>query len=503
MRLRSVLLVTYHFPPAGGSGVQRPLGFVRHLADYGWRPIVLCGDHARSAVRDDSLARTIPSNTHVERFAGMEPAGVAARVVRTVFGSARPVRLAEPLELRLYWCLQRLAERMPLAEPELAWSLSALNRARSLVRRFDVEAVITSGPPFSSHLIGAWLQRRMDLPWIAEFRDPLTANFAYTPRGKADDRFWRWLERYVVTRADQVVVTCPECGADLLARHSELSPQRMSIITNGFDLNPPHGAASTGHEPRLSVNQFWTVENPFVLTHVGSIYRGQSIVPIVGAFRELLRRRPEWAGCIRCDLVGSVSASQQRELLAEDQIFMRLRGYQPHDAALQSMRNATALYLTAPDHAGGRLCIPGKTFEYLASGKPILATIPTDTWLAEMLGRVGGAFITNERAAAALAAALEAFIQRCVVRPSAARPLDELLAFSRGRLTRRLACVLDTTAERHRNARRRAAPLVLTRRPILRAMLASETVPQAKASAYVGRARPADVGQEVACGGVP
>ena len=455
-RKRHLLLAAYHFPPMGGSGVQRPLGFARHLPAAAWRPTVLCAGHEQYGALDPSLAAELPASVRVERLAGWEPAGWARRIARGVRHRRAKLDVAAKAagatgERRLYWMLQSSMPDAVVPEPEWLWAQSARGAARKLVAADRADAVMTSGGPFSVHLIGLHLQRRMGIPWIADWRDPLVGNFAYAPRRPWIDRYWRRLERTIVHRANLHVVTCPEHGEDLKRRYPRLASNRVMTLTNGYephDFSPPLPARTGPAAAR------------FTIAHVGSFYRQQSLEPLLEVIRAWIAMRPAQAGAVRLALIGTLSAEQRRLIQPQDATFIEERGYVDHATAVREMRQAELLYLTAPDSAGGRLCVPAKSFEYLASGRPILATIPGNTWLRGLLERSGGTTFPADQTTAGLVAALDQCHLRWKKSPHAHWDRSsELESFRRAALAGRLAAALEEvvkiTDARDASARRR------------------------------------------------
>ncbi|MEE8168944.1 MAG: glycosyltransferase, partial [Phycisphaerae bacterium] len=273
---RRVLLIAYHFPPMGGSGVQRPLKFARYLPCFGWTPAVLCGGHGHYPHWDPTLCDELPPEVQVERCLGFEPAAVAARC-RELVTTKIAGRDGVPLdwERRLYWRLNHVPQAW-LPDTEWLWTLAARRAARRLVRRLKPEVVITTGPPHATHAVGASLKNRLKLPWIADLRDPITTNFEYAPGARWRDAFWRRMESTIAAHADAVVVTCDECGEDFMRRHPEMTPDRMITITNGFDPGDfaPANSAAAATADALTAGTF-------VLRHVGAFYGRQTLEHIL------------------------------------------------------------------------------------------------------------------------------------------------------------------------------------------------------------------------------
>jgi len=122
-----------------------------------------------------------------------------------------------------------------------------------------------------------------------------------------------------------------------------------------------------------------------ILAHVGAFYAGQHIEPILAALRRLRVELPGFAARSEFRVIGSISAAQRRTLDHADLSTIVETGYQPHRAAIGEMAAADLLLLMTPDSPGGRLCIPAKTFEYLAFGKRIVALVHPETHLERIL----------------------------------------------------------------------------------------------------------------------
>ncbi len=478
MNRRNLLLVAYHFPPVGGSGVQRALKLARYLPESGWNVHVLTAGHRRHPLVDETMSTEIGDGVRVHRVRGFEPGAIAARLCRPLAKSPRNGPLtaqaislchtgtapddqrhterradgsfATWLEDRLYWRLDRAARRLPLCEMERLWVPAACRAARRVVRRHDIHAVITTSPPHVSHWIGRSLRRRLGIPWIADLRDPILDNFAYDARSAFIDRRWRRLERFVTQEATRVVVTCPELMAALCQRYASVPRTKFATIFNGYDAADAPPSNRIPAEPRTTDNS----NRRFVLAHVGAFYRDQSVEPLLTAMRRLIAGRPEIAGSLELRLVGSLSAGQLPFLRHTDDAFLRRLGYKPHGDAIAEMAAADALFLMLPLGSGGRCCIPAKTFEYLAFGRHVIAAVHPETILADVLRRAGNVTLVEhhdgqdlaDALARAIACAFDAWAAATLQRP---RDFSLVEQFRRDRLAQAYADLLNqcTTTE--------------------------------------------------------
>lgn len=385
----NVLLVSYHFPPMGGSGVQRALKLAKYLPSFGWCVRVLCAGHHHYPLIDESLAGELDSATEIDRVLGWEPGALAARFAKLASPLVRSDHRLKALEDRAYWRLAGAASILRLPETEWLWKRAALRRARELASRGVVKAVVTTSPPLTTHVVGHSLKAEFGIPWIADLRDPITDNFAYAPRSEREDAFCRRLERMAVNESDACVVTCPELAIRLRERFLLSSPNRIHVITNGFDpADAPMDSARSDAAGALASNRF-------EMLYVGAFYRQQTIGPILDAMRLLIARRAEAKPHLRFRVVGSLSATEKQLIRASDSAFLELAGYLPHEQAVAAMQNADAVVLMTPGNEGGRLCVPAKAYEYLAFGPHIIAITHSGTALERWLKAAGNSTCVN------------------------------------------------------------------------------------------------------------
>ena len=206
--LRSVLLVAYHFPPlAGSSGIQRTLRFVPQLPGLGWQPLVLSADPRAYERTSDDLLAEVPPGTVVRRAFALDTARQLSFRGRYVGALARPDR----------W---------------MSWRFDAVRQGMALIRRHRPSAIWSTYPIATAHLIGAALQRKSGLPWIADFRDPM-AQEGYP----ADPLTWQQydrIERQAVTSAAASTFTTPG-AADEYRRRYPQAAARIHVLENGYD----------------------------------------------------------------------------------------------------------------------------------------------------------------------------------------------------------------------------------------------------------------------------
>jgi len=371
-----ILLVSYHYPPWGGSGVQRPAALASHWALAGADVHVLTANHLHYPLIDFSIDDGSAAGVYVHRVSGLDPGGVATRLIP--FGSQQGDGATFRLQQRIYWRVQKLADRHAKLGGESWWVPAAIRAGRSIIKRFDIDIVISTSPPHAVQRVGAALQEKTGIPWIADLRDPIVDNFAYDAIDDSQHDRWVQLEIDTVTKASRIVVTCADYATHL-ARKYRLARPQVACITNGFDDN-------TGGPCTQAVSS----RRELTLAHVGAFYHAQSPAALLQACRSLRERDAAFRRHFKLKLVGSIAGHLEDVFKVEDAAFVERTGYVDRTEAATAMRHADALFFMTPAHPNGRYCYPAKIFEYLATDRPILALIHGDASIQGLLSDAGG-----------------------------------------------------------------------------------------------------------------
>lgn len=394
-----VLLISYQFPPTGGSGVQRPAKLVKYLPSLGWEVEVLTAAHDRFPWSDPSLLDDLAESCRIHRATGLEPACLAR------LATAPLSRLVSPagkrwLEDRLYWRLIRLTAATGRGNGEALWTGSATRAALRLHHARPFDAVISTGPPHFVHEAAMRISYAAGLPWIADLRDPPVSDFDREPARSARGQAMHRLERAVLRNAAIVTTTCPAFAHDLRARYPDRRPDTIRAITNGFDrddLRPVLSAAGADVD-----------ECRFVAA--GALYGRREISRLVTPLLDVLEAHPEWRNRVQLVLAGSIDAQQRRHWERNRPDWLTLAGYLDHASALRLAASAACNIVMVPDCRHGHLSVPGKLFELLALPTHVLALAPESGDTARIAQAAGGATLVPLEAAGRVASALERII---------------------------------------------------------------------------------------------
>jgi len=430
--LPRLLLVTYHFPPAGGAGTLRALRFARYLRGFGWETEVVCADPLPAVTRDPSLQRAVPPDVPVHFVRSFEPGRFSDS-------------WEQPLQ-KIVRNLFRTFDFMLVPDEHVGWvrpALSLCSHLRSRTGGFD--AVLTTGPPFSTHLIGLGLRERFGLPWVADFRDDWTGfNDAF--RGGAMRRrpsYERRLEADVLRQASVVLTVNESLQAAIRARREGVE---VEVIPNGFD---PADFETTSPQRRPA--------GPFVIRHLGSLYEQRSPAVFLEGLRRLggserLRGRLEarFLGRVVGPVPDLLAAPDLGDVVCYD-------GIQPHAESIRAMCESDALLLIIDQVQQAEQIWTGKVFEYLGARRPILGLMPPEGQLARLLRESSDQHrIVPTGDAGAVAAALESMLDASF---HASLPESSVLAqFRADALTQQLARLLERCVESDGALRRQGHP---------------------------------------------
>ncbi|MGC9025778.1 MAG: glycosyltransferase family 4 protein [Chloroflexia bacterium] len=380
---KRVLLIAYYFPPIGGSGVQRPAKFVKYLPRYGWQPYVISTDRPfgnGSEGWDESLLEDIPQDVSVWRISTPQPhpvqwlarrIGWKARDIHADSESVEKHRYSSPARSSMAKRVRRalLAPLYWVQEPpiDLAfyWSLRIVPLACHIVEAENIDVILTTVPPWSALLSGCLLKALTKRPWAADFRDPWTDNtFTYFPspiRRRVDQQ----LERRFIAHADAIISVTAPLVAQLRGKVTgRNSGKPFVLIPNGWDRDdfPDLSAVRQGLPTPKTSN------GALVFLHAGSTYLEEPL-PLL---RALERLEHQTRAKLLFHFIGYLHPEDRTRI--EVSTFadrFRLQSQRvTHPEALRMMREAHVLLLLLRKGPGAS---SGKIFEYMVSGRPVLA----------------------------------------------------------------------------------------------------------------------------------
>ena len=375
--MKKILIITYYWPPSGGAGVQRWLKFTKYLPEYGLEPIVLTVDPAMAsyAQTDESLEQEVPGSLRVYRTKTVEFYNLYKHLTgkkEIPYGG-----FANDGEDSF---LQRMARvvrgNLFIPDPRKGWNRYAYRKAAELIRQYRIDLVLTSSPPHSTQLIGLKLKKKLGIRWIADLRDPWTDIYYYRElhHSSLARKVDRDLELAVLRNADRVITVSQDVKRIFAEKLTEGPASKFIVIPNGYDED--------------DFRQ--TVELPdgkFVITYTGTISEAYDMTGFLDAL-SLMNEQQRTEILLR--FVGKVPASVIEKIRQKvPDIDLDLGGYVDHQESVRYLLRSSLQLLIIPKVENNKGIVTGKFFEYLASGKPVLAIGPRGGDLDQLMEETG------------------------------------------------------------------------------------------------------------------
>lgn len=390
--MKRVLIVTYYWPPSGGSGVQRWVKFVKYLPMVGWQPVVYTPENPELTTIDKTLAAEIPPETEVVKSHIFEPYGIYRKLMgsgsstdlKTLTASDTGKGEVNPINGQKKSWKQRLSlfirGNLFIPDPRVMWVRPSVRFLKRYLEEHPVDAIVTTGPPQSMHLIGLRLSKETGLPWVADFRDPWTKMFYFKHLGLTPwaEKKHRRLEQSVLDGATRVIAVSPLVQDEFKA----MTKTPVELITNGYD--------EEDFEKDVELD-----EN-FNITHTGLFASDGNPETLWKILARKCEEDEEFRKSLRIRLVGKTDKEITDSIEAAG-LGGNLKdfGYQSHETAVREQLNASILILPLRKEPEYRAVLPGKLFEYLASHRPILGIGQTDGVMAHVVEETGSGVVCD------------------------------------------------------------------------------------------------------------
>lgn len=376
--MKRVLVISYYWPPAGGSGVQRWVKFAKYLPEEDWQPVIYTPENPELTSVDKTLADEISPEAEILKTPIFEPYGI----YRSMTGrkGEKPGKQDEvnPISGGKKSLMQRISlfirGNFFIPDPRCFWIRPSVKYLKKYLRKHPVDMIVSTGPPHSMHLIAMKTARATGIPWIADFRDPWTRMFYFkhlhlTPWARHRHIA---LEKQVLDSASAIVtVTKP-----LQKEFQSMTDTPVHCITNGYD--------------ESDFQQIVEPDGFFNITHTGLFAADGNPETLWKVLADICRSDSEFKRLLRIRLVGKTDKEISESViafgLAEN---MRNLGYQTHLVATREQMSASVLLLPQRKEPEYKAVLTGKIFEYLASGHPILAIGMTECAMADVIKETG------------------------------------------------------------------------------------------------------------------
>lgn len=368
---KKIFIITYYWPPAGGPGVQRWLKFVKYLPDFGWKPTVFIPDNPSYPIVDETLQKAVSEDLEIIKTRIWEPYQLAE-----IFGKDNKKFKAGQFDVgkNQSWKSQLsiwVRGNFFIPDARVFWVKPSVEYLKKYLKENQFDAFVTTGPPHSMHLIGLELKKEFPaLKWIADFRDPWTeiSYYKHLKLTKSADQKHRTLEQKVFETAD---ITLATSYAD--AENFRKKGANAFCITNGFDEN----------EVENSIEQN---SSKFTLSYIGVLEQLRNPDVLWKVLNELVSQNEDFKNAFELKFVGRIDDKILSEIeRSELKYLVNNLGYLSHSEANIEMTNSDLLLITNFPDERSKGIIPGKIFEYLATGKQIVSFGPKESDVKKIL----------------------------------------------------------------------------------------------------------------------
>ena len=357
--MKKVLFITYYWPPSGKASLHWPLKIIKHLPSFDWLPLVLTVEEDTFSEKDESFNKEIPKEVKVIRAKSYEP----FHVYKKLIGKSKNEKLiaSETISKKNKSFTHRLSIwiRMNLFIPDarVGWYFPALKSGTSLLEKEKVDAIVSIGPPHTTHLIGKKLAAKFSLPHVPVFIDPWTDIAYYNDfkRNLITKRIDNHLEKSVLENSKAIVFVTKTMCEDYEKKYPSIK-NKTNVLYWGyseedFSSLPSPKSMESKEEVLLHSGNLFDYQNPkkFWSTLKNEIDKGRKL-------------KIKFIGTVAPEIKQSIREAGLNE-------YTEFKGFLLYKEMLQEMLNANYLLVCAsePRH------VPGKLFEYLRAGKPIIA----------------------------------------------------------------------------------------------------------------------------------
>ena len=455
--MKRVLVIAYYWPPSGGSGVQRWVKFAKYLPQEGWQPVIYTPENPEYTAIDHTLEAEIPREAEIIRRPITEPYNIYRKLMGKGASTDMKTLTADETSPRAPSGLGRsdntpvtpissgkkpFKQRLSLwirgnlfvPDPRVGWVRPSVRFLKKYLAEHPVDAIVTTGPPHSMHLIGQRLHKALGIPWIPDFRDPWSRMYylKHLPMTRRTWRRLRAMEQSVLDDCSTVLAVTPLVQEEFQAQ----TKTPVAMITNGYD----GGDFNQPVEP----------DGRFNLVHTGLFAADGNPLNLWKALGVKAWADPEFKKALRLRLVGKVDrevyAAIEEAGLRDNVVDL---GYCDHLTAVREQLAASVLILPLRNDPEYRPILPGKLFEYLASRRPVLGIGQEDGAMARVLADTGAGVTAGWDNLAAM----RDFIDQAWEQHKAGgvpAVSGDIARFSRRNLTRELAALLEKVSKENK-----------------------------------------------------
>ncbi|MGC9472202.1 MAG: glycosyltransferase [Bacteroidales bacterium] len=432
--MKNVLILTYYWPPTGGAGVHRWLKFVKYLRRFGWEPIVYTPENPEPPLLDPSLEKDIPEDITILKTRIWEPYALYKKFVGRSpdegfqAGFLSEEKVPKGKQGISVW----IRGNFFIPDARKYWIRPSVKYLTAYLKKFPVQVLVSTGPPHSLHLIGLKLKQKLNIPWIADFRDPWTGIDFY-PRlklTKAADRTHHRLEKQVIKQADAVIAVSEGIKNDF----RKYRENGIHVITNGYD---PEDIPALPVEPA----------EDFLISHLGSVNADRNPNAFWKVLSKFVQENHAFKNHLKIRFIGKTDITVRASIREHGlESYVELSLPVPHEQVFTLLKQSRLLLLPVNRTPNASSILTGKLFEYLAAGRPILGIGPEEGEMARILEETGAGRMCHWDRPECIRSFLEKLFEQYLAGQPPAGPVNTG-KYSRVELTRKLAEILDQTVD--------------------------------------------------------
>ena len=397
-------MLTYYWPPSGGSSVQRWLKMLKYFPEAGIEPYVITVDPALASypLMDESLEQDIHPGIRVFKT----PTREFYNAYKKLTGKKEIPYAGFINEQKADW--KQIISRIMrshffIPDPRRGWNRFVYRKAIELIQQHDIKTVITATPPHSTQLVGLRLKKKFSVKWIADLQDPWTDIYYYgqlyhsAVSAAIDARY----ERRVLENADYVITVSDSIRNIFKSKSGKIDPDKVMVVPNGFDEEDFREKQDTQPEP-------------FTISYVGTL--NEDYYPL-DSFLQAVKGVTATNKKILLRFVGKVSPMAQQKIRETPGILTEFIDYVPHTESVKYLMKTNALLLIIPRMDQNEGILTGKLFEYLGSGKRIVGIGPSQGDAARIIRECGSGDMFDYEKPAAIRKYLDSIMEEAAIKP--------------------------------------------------------------------------------------
>jgi len=404
--MKKVLMIAFHYPPEGGSGMQRTLKFSKYLPLFGWNTYILTVKENVYELKDESFLKEIPNSVKVIR--------------------------SKSLVSKKHFSIRgKYPDFLSIPDSYWSWIFDGVRVGKRIIRQENLDIIYSTSPIHTAHLIGLMLKKISKKPWIADFRDPwIGGNFRFQNslyRLKIES----WMEKQVVINCDKLICNTHPLRDDFIHRYPGLNEDRFAVIPNGYDEEDFHTIVKGTDNNRLT------------FVHVGEIYPNiRNPLNLLKAIKEIIEENKKIKDKLLIRFVGGGSFVYSNNFCnwIEDlgiKNNIEIVGHVPHSECINILYHSDVLLLLQQSEKV-YMQIPAKTYEYMRVGRPILA-ICSDGATADLIRELKAGLVVRDTTEEIKNAIIKFSLQEI----SSVCDREKIRQYERKNLTKNLAKIFD------------------------------------------------------------